>query len=87
MSLGIINSETIEPIAKGIKTSNWIFAIEPIIISQTPIDNKIALPEIPGIRKKENAINPINMNSMNDGSIDKKLILFKIIPNIAPARK
>ena len=33
-------------------------AIELIIVSYKPILTKIALPEIPGTKKKENAINP-----------------------------
>ena len=57
------------------------------MISQTPIDNKIALPEIPGSKKNENAINPINTNTINDGLFDTRLMVLSIAAKIAPARK
>ena len=57
------------------------------MISQTPIDNKIALPEIPGSKKNENAINPTNTNTINDGLFDTRLMVLSIAAKIAPARK
>ena len=58
MNLGKNNKETRQPNPKGINISQLSCEIDSITISYTPRATRIALPDIPGIKKNENANNP-----------------------------
>ena len=47
-----------QPVAKGTRIDKSKLAIDDITNLQAPRDNKIALPETPGIRKNEKAMKP-----------------------------
>ena len=58
INLGMIINEKSIPIAKGKSTGKLRSATDPIINGQIPIASKKALPDMPGIKRKEKAINP-----------------------------